>query len=373
MKVAFIQMGPVHEELSAPFMSAVAISSEQTHIFLHPGSLRSKGNVFAFSSQDKGSGKVFVNYVNLIRSEVRRTALLSWLKKNHINHVIFLTLQDVWSTSYATRLAQEGIVCAGVIHNPMKLKNIDVCNFWCNPAFDVQPFVLANHVKDAISISYGFNAKVIESVFNPSDLHSGAVNYSQSDQPLTISEVKNLVVLGGISYSSRDYATLISALLNRRSQFSGRIRIAFAGGGRDRSRLIQDIDEHGLSNICFFAEVDRDSGRVDYAAYYQYLSSASAVLVLDGSGYSNSKITSAIPSAISFGKPVITTDPIAFTYFADESNQCWSGLTIEAALLAYIQASSMQIDLKAKAVADVRSKTIVNNQLAMHQFLKCKS
>ena len=33
------------------------------------------------------------------------------------------------------------------------------------------------------------------------------------------------------------------------------IRITFAGGGRDRSRLIQDIDEHGLSNICFFAEV----------------------------------------------------------------------------------------------------------------------
>jgi hypothetical protein len=95
--------------------------------------------------------------------------------------------------------------------------------------------------------------------------------------------------------------------------------------------------------------------------------------VLDGPGYSNSKITSAIPSAISFGKPVITTDQIAFTYFANASDQCWSGLTIESALLDYIQASSMQIDLKAKAVADVRSKTIVNNQLAMHQFLMCKS
>ena len=52
-RVALIQMGAVHEELAPPFVDAILSLGHSAKVWLHPGSLASKGEVFdAYDAKD---------------------------------------------------------------------------------------------------------------------------------------------------------------------------------------------------------------------------------------------------------------------------------------------------------------------------------
>ena len=363
-------MGPVHEELAPPFVHALVSQGYSVEAWLHPGSLLSKGEVFSaycckhdslidetlFSMHD-------FKYTRLMSEESQDKAIKN-LNERNIDKVIFLTLQDEWSVTFAKRIYNAGINVTGIIHNVNKLSNKIVLDYW-DSFTRSNPFVLAKHVGEALALNYGVKGQVISSVFEP--IFSSAQK-NENSVALQANQYK-LVILGGINFQSRDYENLLNGLTQLPQSNLDSILITVAGGGKDRDLFISLVNKLNLENTFNFPKINSNSGRVSYELYYEAISESNAVLVLPGPGYDSTKITSALPSAITFCKPIITTSDIARAYELTTNELCFSSESLNNAIVKFLECSLLEYAKTKKRMSEYRASLLKDNVNALQSFL----
>ena len=369
-RIALIQMGAVHEELAPPFVDAIVSLGHHVKVWLHPGSLSSKGDVFhAYTSKndpplqgrtDKGFRVI---YRRLLKEGVQEK-LLKELKADGIEYVIFLTLQNEWSVKLAEAIHKSGIKVTGIIHNIDKLKNKSVSKFW-RANEQPSPIVLADHVREALQEELQLKSQIVHSIFKPRQLPLRQSN----SEPLHQNNPYNFVILGGVNFQSRNYEALTNDLDKLPDIVRKSILFTIAGGGKDRQALINLVRQKNLEGNFEFAKISPDSNRVKYDMYYRAIVKSDAVLVLPGPGYAEKKITSALPSAITFGKPIITSSSLATIYGLKKRSLSYSGETINEALLKFLNTSLLEHFNVNGRVKDYRQELLLSNIDSIRSFL----
>lgn len=175
-----------------------------------------------------------------------------------------------------------------------------------------QPLVLADHVRASYLRANGPDLIDRITVVEPVDWGP----FGTSD-----GAVKRIVVPGGVNAENRDFDGLLDALsdtgMGQRMVAAGAV-IEILGGGPDRVRLQSVVADRGLSNIVHFTPLG-PSGRVPYGPYLAALRQAWALLPLiqlSKRDYRDFKITSALPTAVGFGLPVVLDHWTASVYRA---------------------------------------------------------
>ena len=339
-KILIIAMGPVHEELAPTYIELSKKNSLLPCFWLHPDSLSKKGDVFSYKKRTYNN-EYEVNYAAL-QSKDGKEKLHKYIDENNIKEIIFLTLQDPWSVNYANQLMQTyGIKCSGIIHNVNKLKNEIVKNFW--ETEKASAFTLGEHVSRKLNNSLGIKSKVITSVFNPD--YKSQFNLIESK----ILNKRNFIIclLGGVNFQSRDYLSLIKAIKEIDLVLKQKLKIKVVGGGNDRGKLENIVKENYLNSNFEFIKTSSNNGRVEYKSYYEAIKESNGVLILDSpkNVYSTLKITSSIPSAISFLKPLIMSNNLKDVYKLDY-RFVFSGSNIKSALENFLKNSSKNIYYK---------------------------
>jgi|FLOH01.1.fsa_nt_gi hypothetical protein len=311
-KLLLFQFGPVHEELAPLFISASTGANCSITASLHVGSRLNKGDIFsALDEKDLQHHRVIYRDRGLGMDQLFSHIVQS-AKQSGIRHVLFLTLQDSWTVALAVKVAASGLCVLGIIHNVNKLiENPDVLNFWLQHR--ATPLVLSKHVASAVSKALGFNqgsVRILHSVFTPSP------HLLRNNQSPDTSQI-NIGITGGVNYANRPFPLLIETfitLLRQDPPLASRLVFQVLGGGKDLARLGQDIIAAGLERHFCLPQLGKGILKNSYEAYFQRLGICDYVLCMDTPHYLSLKITSAIPTAISFCKPLICSDALSAIY-----------------------------------------------------------
>lgn len=311
-KLLLFQFGPVHEELAPLFISASAGANCSITASLHVGSKLKKGDVFSgLAEKDLENHRVVYRCPDLTIDQLV-DHILQVAGEADIQHVLFLTLQDPWTVSLARKVAAAGLRVFGVIHNVSKLlENQEVHHFWLQ--CQEPPLVLSKHVAGAVAKALNCDREslpILSSVFLPSE------HVLRQYQFLNNAQI-NIGVTGSINYANRTYPLLIETVLvlhERNAPLACRLVFHILGGGKDFTRLSQDISEAGLEKHFCLAQSKQGTTAIPYADYFQRLAMCDYVLCMDAPHYLSRKITSAVPTAISFGKPLICSEALSATY-----------------------------------------------------------
>lgn len=305
------QYGAVHEELAPSLLTASNKLGQKISISLHRGSLRSKGDVFAAFSEKSLAGHRIIYRPGDPKAPEPGDQLAALLEPLENPCVFFLTLQNPWTIEIARRLIGKGIRVFGIVHNVNKLrKHRDVLSFWREHS--ATPVVLSSHVRANLAELINRRTEDIELLYST----------FQPDSPSTTGEQEKpqgtrIAIAGAINYQSRPFETLLQALVSLQSQEPKGVRhlvFHLLGGGPDRSRLITEVAARGLQDNFQFTRVSKENGRSSYAEYYEELSKCHYMLALDVDRYTTDKITSTVPTSVSFLKPLIATNRFFATY-----------------------------------------------------------
>jgi hypothetical protein len=124
-------------------------------------------------------------------------------------------------------------------------------------------------------------------------------------------------ILGAVSFDRLDYDGLIREIIENRDTWLKQVIFVVIGGGKDRKILEEQIKEHHLQPFFELSPLN-NFGMCEYSIYYSFIWKCSAILCLKRIGrvsrMVNSKITSSVPSALSFGKPILSTTDFAARY-----------------------------------------------------------
>ena len=363
-------MGAVHEELAPPFVDAILNLGHHVKVWLHPGSLSSKGDVFhAYTSKDNrprpgGQNSDFRVIYRRLLKDVAQKRFIKELKADGIEYAIFLTLQNEWSVKLAEEIQKHGIKVTGIIHNIDKLKAKPVSRFW-RANHQPSPIVLAEHVSESLHEKLQLKSKIIHSIFKPKQLPPQKAHLEPSAQK----HPYKFAILGGVNFQSRNYEALTDNLDQLTDTARESILFTIAGGGKDRQALIDLVHQKNLKNNFEFAKISPDSNRVKYDMYYRSIAESDAVLVLPGPGYAEKKITSALPSAITFGKPVVTSSSLASIYGLHNRSLSYSGETINEALLKFLNTTLLEHFIVNERVKQYRKELLLSNMSIIRSFL----
>lgn len=305
------QYGAVHEELAPSLLTASNTLGHKISVSLHAGSLRSKGDVFAAFSVESLAGHCIIYRPSGPKAPEPGDQLEALIEPLENPCALFLTLQNPWTIEIARRLQGKGIRVFGIVHNVNKVrKNRDVLSFW--KEHSATPVALSSHVRANLADLINRRTEDVEllySTFQP-DLPSTTV---EQEEPVAT----RIAIAGAINYQSRPFETLLQALASLQSQepkVVHQLVFHLLGGGPDRSRLITEVAARGLQDSFQFTRVSKENGRSSYADYYEELSKCHYMLALDVDRYTTDKITSTVPTSVSFLKPLIATTRFFATY-----------------------------------------------------------
>jgi glycosyltransferase involved in cell wall biosynthesis len=291
--VAIVELTGVHEEIIPSLVDALPAGTA-AHVFVNARCRDIRGDLFA----ELAMRDITLSYVP-IEKAADWQVFGELIDAGGHDALIVSTLQlegtAVWASARAMPLV-------GVVHNPIIFNQSATCSALRDEG-RMQTIVLAPHVQTRLngmtrgSVIDGIG--VIEPVYwgecQPSPWRAGAP--------------KRVIVPGGINFSARDFKGLIDALDGARVarvRESG-LELQVIGGGPDRAALVRLIAERGLGDVVTLLDLG-PSGRVPYASYVAALREAWAIyplLPLGALPYRDHKITSAIPTAIGFGLPVV--------------------------------------------------------------------
>lgn len=312
--LVLFQYGAVHEEIAPAFLTACNTLNQRINISLHNGSLRNKGNVFDAFGKESLEGHQIIYRPSRPSDAKPDDQLEDLVETLDKACVIFLTLQNPWTIDIAERLQSKGVLVTGIIHNIDKAcRDRSVLSFWKKTSNI--PIVLSSHVQCSLATR----------LQRPTDsirvLHSTFTPQTPLDQPEYPLNNRILIAIsGGINYGTRPFRQLIEALVKLKRQcplISSQLKFVLLGGGVDRDRLFSEVQQSGLSDSFHFSKVSTETGRSSYGEYYNLLSTCHYILILDHKAYTSLKITSAVPTSISFLKPVIASKEFLTTYQLD--------------------------------------------------------
>lgn len=298
--VSLFQLGAVHEEVSLGFCQALLRLGVDVKVWLHQTSLDTKGDVFSCFPDNH---KVEVNYHSTKLNRPAPTNLLDRVLEDKPEAIILLTLQNSQTEFVANYFSGHGVRVAGIVHNNMlTIKNKNIAHGYNSGKFC--PIFLSSHVKVGSS-DWNTNDKsfVVYNVFTP------ALSDYQKPRYHVFS------ILGGVSLERLAYDELLQSVTENKARWAKTLKIQIVGGGGDRVLLQQLAERGGVEDMFLFSTLDSQSRMTSYSQYYNYLSASDAVLCLPRKGrfgrLAASKITSSVPSALSFGKPLVCTSELA--------------------------------------------------------------
>lgn len=339
MKILLFQYEPFHEELGPGFAEAFAGASDKLVIWLNEQSLKAKGDVFC---RCRLSPNVSVRYHKGLSTESGRATFVADVDRLEPDMIIFLTLQQPADAAFAPLLSRPSRKVFGVVHNTSRLaKHPEICSLYSSGA--VTPIFLAPHVEKTYHTTVATHtplaSHIIYNVFRPQN----ALSQQQELTPL------RLVILGNIKYKKLHLMRLLRLLAPRRALFLGKLKIVIAGGGGDKAYLMEDVRRNHLEDLFEFTSSESER-KSSYEEYYRAIEDCQAVWCLDPRGLAaklvDAKITSSVPSALSFGKCLVGSEELAQRYGVADC--CLSGNDLSSQLDALEAATSHTPTLFAK-------------------------
>lgn len=291
---AIVQLEGVHEEITPSFIRALNALGYTPHVYLNTQCRAVRGDIFGQIDRLKAE----VTYVPLKNRS-------DWLslrdKMNEIDYpfVLINTFQREGVSKWAEGL---GMPILGVVHNPrIFLSNEASTGLYHQRRAHL--ICLAPHVASYFRgldpAGFADRIGVVEPVFwgDQPDHHP--------DRDAWAAGRRHVAIPGGVSFRNRDFEGLVAAL--RRAGGADGVVFHVLGGGGDRAALEALIAEHGLQKSFVLAPLG-ESGRVQYDAYFEGLGASDLLLPLlprKNPEYRDHKITSAIPTGLGFGLPLV--------------------------------------------------------------------
>ena len=352
MRAAILQTGGVHEEIVPSLVAALGPGWEVS-AWLNDKCRASKGDIFA----EVPSPSLTVHYRALDGHpawETLREDVLAFRP----DVVIAATFQREPLAQFIDSL---DLPVLGVIHNLRKAAQAPTVAKLIESG-RCQPIVLAEHVRAAFnrSSSGAFIDRI--GVVDP-------VNWGLTGAPDPT--CRRIAIPGGVNATNRDFGGLLAALgpggLGRKMAAKGAV-IDILGGGPDRARLQREAADSGLSELIRFAPLGA-SGRVHYSEYLHALRQGWALLPLiplSKGDYRDFKITSAIPTAIGFGLPMVLDRWTASVYRAPCVT---SDISVAAALEALLELSEADHDTLKLATCAYRAAALSRNRAEVARLL----
>lgn len=293
LSVAIVELTGVHEEIIPSLVDALPVGT-RTQVFVNQRCKHMRGDLFAETEGVNAS----VTYVDIVKAP-------DWDKLGGLidaggHDVLIISTFQIDGIAKWARKRKLPLI--GVVHNPMIFGKSEACKAALVDE-GLGCVVLAPHVAARLNaMTRGAHMDAI-GVVEPVFWGTGDRRKLPDDGR------KRVVVPGGVNYAVRDFEGLLSALNPERV---ARLRDAgivlqIIGGGPDRSTLQSALQHGQLDDVVELLPLS-DSGRVPYAAYVEALRQARAVyplLPLAWPPYRDHKITSAIPTAIGFGLPLV--------------------------------------------------------------------
>ena len=292
LRAVVVQMEGVHEECVPALAHLLRMHGVEPKIYLP---VRVQKNRPGFRKQFPDVAKS-VEFVKIRRAGHWRM-LMEELQAQEPDLLVMNTFQNegpgAWVSSWEGRML-------GVVHNPKRL--------WNSPASmalvqqrRIGLLTLAPHATAALMSAdpdlYGTVATITSTFPTPPRV-----------EPAKRHGLRRIVVPGGVNFTSRDYVQVLDVLRDLGSQVDpASFQIIIAGGGKDRARLEEIVADRGLGDQFFFTPVD-DSGYVPGTRYYRQLHAAHFLLPLippTAAAFRSWKITSAIPTSLGLGLPLI--------------------------------------------------------------------
>jgi hypothetical protein len=360
--LVLFQYGAVHEELAPPLLTACNTLGHKISISLHSGSLRDKGDVFHAFSEDCLAGHHISYRPGGLKESGPGQQLEALIKPLENPCVFFLTLQNPWTVQIARSLQSKGIRVYGIVHNVNKVRgNPEVLSFWREHS--ATPVVLSPHVRVNLATCLNLRPEDIGLLYSTFQPDGSALGVNQQNCLVT-----RIAISGAINYSSRPFETLLKTMVSlkrQRPQVSAQLVFHLLGGGPDRNRLIREVAACFLSDNFHFADVNKDNGRSTYSEYYGELSKCHYMLALDVDRYTAEKITSTVPTSVSFLRPLIATSRFFTTYELSGAGLISDNL--ESALSH--AASKFEFSRHIERLQQIRAKQLQHNAAFVHGIL----
>lgn len=290
--VAIVELTGVHEEIIPSLIDALP-EGVHADVFVNSRCRAQRGDLFA----ELHDLNATVTYVDIVAA-VDWIALGARIDGGGHEALIISTFQ-IEGVALWARARRTPVI--GVVHNPLLFQQSECCKgMLAEDALDI--VALAPHVGARFDAMTGGRSMdriaVIEPVF-------WGDTRAQGDP----AGPRRVIVPGGVNFAARDFNGLVEALTPaRQKEMQARnLELQVIGGGKDRAALEAMVAERGLGDVLTLLPLS-DSGRVPYGPYVQALDSAWAIyplLPLGWPPYRDHKITSAIPTAVGFGLPVV--------------------------------------------------------------------
>lgn len=290
--VAIVELTGVHEEIIPSLVDALP-EGVRAEVFINSRCRDLRGDLFA----ELAGLDATVTYVDIL-SAADWIALGARIDGGGHDALIPSTFQ-IEGVALWARARRTPVI--GVVHNPLLFQQSDCCRaMLAEDALDV--VVLASHVAAKFDAMTGGRSMDRVAVIEP-------VFWGERGPQAEPDGFRRVVVPGGVNFAARDFTGLIEALTPARqaAMRARNLSLQVIGGGKDRAALEAMVAEGGLGDVLTLLPLS-ESGRVPYGPYVRALDAAWAIyplLPLGWPPYRDHKITSAIPTAVGFGLPVV--------------------------------------------------------------------
>ena len=349
-RIVLFQLEGFHEEVIPSFAESCINCSIPFKIYTNKNAFISKGNIFEESIYKKELN----NNTEFHSGEDQPKMIESYLEKIisfNPTCVIFLTFYSDCIMEIAKELSFKNIKTFALIHNTNK-------TFAINKAFNllsknqVNPIFLSKHVKDSYLRELDLrdlnlknqeiSKNVFYNVFTPDkrDIFKNNINEL------------NITICGSINLLNFDYYDLIDFIKKyKKNNNSLKLKITIPAGGRSRDEVINYVNKNDLEDYFFFPKLNKYN-RCFYSDYYGYVRSADFIICLKrikiGARLEDKRITSTVPTGLSFSKPFICNNKVASLYSIESCSIIGKDINEQFKNILYLYKKGMLIAKKNK-------------------------
>ena len=290
-RAAIIQTDGVHEEIISSLIHALGAGWEVA-VYINQRCRDTRGDIFA--QMPEVSAKIY--YV-AIENRPDWEALQNTIRAFAPDLVISSTFQRDGAAAFMDSF---GVPVLGVVHNVAMARAAPFVSEMLDTG-RAQALVLAPHV--AAALNRATDGTMMDRIGVIEPVYWGADLAQANDK-------RRIAVPGGVNAANRDFPSLINALSDptrARAMADAGVVIEVLGGGPDRATIADEVAKRGLDPLITFAPLG-PNGRVHYDAYFKALRQSWAILPLiplEKADYRLFKITSAVPTSVGFGLPIV--------------------------------------------------------------------
>jgi len=365
MHVLLFQYEPFHEELGPGFVEAFRESASKITVVLNRRSLLSRGDVFSASTLPANANVI---YHDGLQTGAQQADFQQLVAASKPDLAVLLTLQQPEDSQFVKIFANSCAKVLGVVHNVSRVARFPEVleNYTDNR---VEPIFLNDHVGNSFLRRFSsgrsnWRTHIIYNVFQP----------VLEKQEVNVGSGICLAILGAPRYRKFGFDELLECVVARGDSMRGKAFVMIAGSGADRERLQTDVQSKGIDDLVRFSPLGK-KGRCLYQDYYRCIAASNAVWCLEPRGLAarlaDDKITSAVPSGLTFGKSFVCTAEFAERYGIRECAMCASDITSQLDLAIATAENNMRDFQALQEVSRlIAGRLVERNRFTVQNMLK---